>query len=747
MNGAWSGFDIPGGAWSAAALMIGLAVLVARAARRPEGTTPPRRRTLLALRLGSAMTAWLVSVQPTWTTTHEDRREGRLAVLFDASRSGIVRTDGGARRVELARALADRWSRAPRAREPEVATFGAALRPARLADLAGMLEAREDDTRLADALEEATTPGGARETDAQEVGAVMLVSDGADLAGGALEAAVALGVRVHAVALGAGSALRDDAIAEVRADPVGFLRRPMQVEVTLRRLGRAAGPIPVRLMRGDETLREETALVPEDGEATVTLPLTPDRLGRAVYRLVIPGADDDAVPENDERSFLVRTVRDDLRVLLVAGQPSWDERFLRAFLTRDPSTDLISFFILRNTTDMSMAEPEELALIPFPTDELFHEHLGSFDLVIFQNFEYAPYQMASYLPRIRDYVRRGGSFAMVGGPLSFSAAGYAETPIADILPVGVLPGGTPEAAATMTERFRAVVAPGAEHHPVVALLPDLRANAEAWAALAPLEGLNLIEALRPTAQVLLQRPAVAGRAALPVLVSGAAERGRVLALMTDTSWRWGITTAGQQGDASAYERFWDRAIRWLARDPSLEPARLDTDRERYGPAAPVRIEAHLADARYVPLQSRAIEFVIESLDGAPVGQARATTDPEGRASITMEAARSPGGYRVRATPEGETEALAEEVFVVEAGGVELADPRPRPDLLRALAEATSGTFTGDPDDAPALDRLDTTRVRSLGTSTARPFASALAFLALLATFGLEWILRRRWGAR
>ena len=43
------------------------------------------------------------------------------------------------------------------------------------------------------------------------------------------------------------------------------------------------------------------------------------------------------------------------------------------------------------------------------------------------------------------------------------------------------------------------------------------------------------------------------------------------------------------------------------------------------------------------LQSRAIEFVIESLDGAPVGQTRATTDPEGRASITMEAARSPGG--------------------------------------------------------------------------------------------------------
>ncbi len=48
----------------------------------------------------------------------------------------------------------------------------------------------------------------------------------------------------------------------------------------------------------------------------------------------------------------------------------YDERFLRSFLKRDPATDLISFFILRNTSDLTMAGPDELALIPFPTDEL-----------------------------------------------------------------------------------------------------------------------------------------------------------------------------------------------------------------------------------------------------------------------------------------------------------------------------------------------------------------------------------------
>ena len=87
------------------------------------------------------------------------------------------------------------------------------------------------------------------------------------------------------------------------------------------------------------------------------------------------------MPENNERAVLVRVTRDKLRVLLLCGAPTWDTRFLRAFLKADPSIDLITFFILRTSSDLTMASPEELSLIPFPTDELFREHLDSFDIV------------------------------------------------------------------------------------------------------------------------------------------------------------------------------------------------------------------------------------------------------------------------------------------------------------------------------------------------------------------------------
>ena len=44
----------------------------------------------------------------------------------------------------------------------------------------------------------------------------------------------------------------------------------------------------------------------------------------------------------------------------------------------------------------------------------------------------------------RRYVDEGGGLAMIGGDLSFSSGGWAATPVADILPVELLPEGPPE---------------------------------------------------------------------------------------------------------------------------------------------------------------------------------------------------------------------------------------------------------------------------------------------------------------
>ncbi len=726
-------FAVPGGLVTVVVLALAFAALVAWAVRETRSLPAPRRRVLRALRVLTALLAFACAVQPRFVRETVQEIEGRLVVLLDGSRSMTIRRGGESRWDEAMGAL-ERWRRNGDA--AELVRFGSATSPIAWDELDEQ-EPRDDESRLRAALEELAAQ--------DDLGAVLIVGDGA---GPSDEGDPELdGLKVHALPVGGERAMRDDAIAELQADPVAFLRGEARVRVVVRSLGEG-GTIPVSLVRDGAVVKEAMVDVAEDGEAEVTFSFTPRRLGRAVYHVRIPRADDDAVPENNERSFLVRVTRDRLRVLLVAGHPTWDVRFLRSFLEADPSIDLISFFILRTTSDLTMASPDELALIPFPTDELFREHLGSFDVLLFQDFDFGPYQMASYLPRIRDYVRRGGSFAMVGGERSFGPGGYAGTPIAEILPVTLPPVGTPTDRQLALGAFQPVVEPELGNHPLVALSPDPSASAAHWARLAPLEGANRVEGAREGAQTLLTHPRVrdASGDPLPILTVGESGEGRVLALGVDSSWRWGMTSAGASGDASGHERFWDRTLRWLARDPALDPARITTDRERYGPGGRIEVGGWLRNDAYQAVEGE-LHVEVETADGEVVGRVPVEVGAGGVVQAILRAPLQPGAHRVVARREGDGEPLAAEPFVVEAGGDELAEPRPDPGRLIRWAEESGGRAFESNDRLPPLESLDATRRRSTGTVEVRPFAGWIALVLTLGLVALELFARRRWGLR
>lgn len=742
LSGEQLRLGVPGGPAVALVLFV-IACAVVGIGIREQRTLadPTRRRWLHALRVASAGVAWLYAVQPAWVAQRVEHLPGRLAVLLDASRSMLVHDGPASQETRLARAIGPLQRLYDAAREkPALFAFGQELAPLTRAGLQASEIVPRDDTRIEHAI--STLVGG----QAQDLGAVLLMSDGADRAAHFdPEDLRRLGVRVHTVAVGDAERRPDLAIQSIRVDAEAFLRQPSEVEVVVRRTPTSSEPVTVSLRHGAELVRESSVVFDAQGIGTAQLTFTPTRLGRAVYTVSVPTDADDAVPENNERAFQLEVTRERLRALLVCGHPSWDARFLRALLKNDPGVDLITFFILRTQNDNSMAPPEELSLIPFPTEELFEQHLASFDLVIFQDFDFAPYQMARYLPRIHDYVMKGGSFAMLGGDRSFGAGGYADTPIADILPVRL-----PEQPPYLDEGdFSPVVVAEAEHHPLVELSPRTADNLSLWQELAPLSGTDLTTGLREGAHALLAHPTLTtpkGKP-MPVLSVSAPGRGRALALTTDASYRWGMATAGRTGDASVYERFWDRALRWLARDPLLDPAQITTDRASYGPGAAIRAKVWLRDDLYRARTPGPFRAVVSD-DHAQIQRELAIeTDSEGRASLSLVAPSRPAAYTLSVYVEGTSQPLAEQGFIVEAGGDELADPRAKPDLLRKIAQATGGQFYASPAELPSADALPSTRTRVLGSDVYSPFASPWFFVLFVALFGSEWWLRRRFGLR
>ena len=750
--------------WALALLAVAavVAVLLAWHGLRSEPRLG-RRAVLLGLRAASALLALFLLAEPALRLLQTARVKNRLAVLVDASRSMNFPVEpGGPARSEAAAAFLRRHRGELEALGDRVSlewhTFDGDLAPADPSVLARGAPARGGRTDILGALKAAAAGGGA----GRKLAGAVVLSDGADnaaLAEGLTPAARAelraLGVPVTAVAVGSGS-LKDLAVERVAVDDFAFVRNTVTIEVGLAARGFGREEVPVVLRReGAVVARATVKLEPGKERYTVPLSFAPDTTGTFVFTVAAPVYPGEAVAENNSRSFVLRVIRDRVRVLLVAGRPSWDERFLRALLKQDPNVDLISFFILRTSTDLAGPQ-EELSLIPFPVSEIFGEQLRTFDAVLFVNFAYQPYRsldIERYLPALRDYVKNGGAFAMLGGEQSFGEARYGQTALSEVLPVDALDG-----LGISSEPLRPRLTTEGRRHPVTSLVAGDAANEAAWGALPPLPDVNRTRALTAGAgaQVLLESPGVQvdGRPA-PVVAVREVGSGRSLAITTDSSWFWGFLAAEEGGSNRSYQRFWNNALRWLVRDPALTPVQVEPDRPAVEPGEPVGLSISVRAPDYGPGAGAPVSAELVSEEGRVVARGEAVAGPDGVAHLEL-ATPGPGAYKVVASarprcsagapcPSDAPVEHATGAVAARASSVEDSDAAPRPELLRAVAEVSGGTFSTIDRGLPEV-RLTEPEVVEVGRRKDVPIWDRAWFLAgLVLSLAAEWVLRRRWG--
>jgi uncharacterized membrane protein len=764
---------------AAAAVACGLGWWTSKRAR-----TPLERAAMIALRCAAAVAALVLFLQPAVELRQVAREPNHLAVLVDESQSMRLAEDpGGPRRIDRARALLDRSAGAL-----------AAWQERHRVDVFGFAEALETSTLEAVARSEpdgrATNIYHALDQvraryDGTDLAGVILISDGVGtggLAGGVGAGALrdflkSLDTRVHTVWTGK-SGLRDVAVARVLADEFAFARTVVRVEAAIRATGYGQRRIPVTLSSEGQTMRQKWVDVgPGDSEVPVVFEFTPPRVGKYVYEISTPVAEDEVVAENNRRAFVLRVIRDKIRVLQVAGQPSWDVHALRRMLEENPNVDLISFFILRTQDDFSTVPNDEMSLIPFPTQELFQQELPSFDLIVMQNFEFAPYGIGAYLENIRSYVEGGGGLVMLGGALSFSSGGYAGTPVAAALPVELVdpygaspagvpprlrPGGYGDGDGAVpgqgdplidTAPFTPVLTPAGEVHPITALRYERADNLATWKALPPLEGINLVARARPEAVVLAGHPRLRtpGGEPMPVIVAGEYGQGRVLTVATDSLWRWGFVAAARPGDDGRhYIELWENSIRWLIQDPELRHLHVESDAVEYAPDTPVRLSVRLLNRDYAPLAGGAVRLEVQR--GTDAAQAETVAseviqvDDAGRGRTELPR-MAPGVYRVTASAElGGRPVTARDIFLVRDVGAELDRPAAQDSLLREISAVTGGTYLGAAEELPRdLPLAEPRIVRVDRRADVELWSRPMLFFLALLFLGAEWGLRQRSG--
>ena len=208
------------------------------------------------------------------------------------------------------------------------------------------------------------------------IAGVILATDGRSNAGEdpirVAEAAARLGVPIFPVALGGDEGPRNVRLAEVEASPVAFAKDPMTLGVVIEGRGlkdaEARLVVEQRVNAGEwEPVSDTRVALGEDGALKrTTLRVTPKVIGQYEFRAKVSDAGPELTLDDNAATAPVRVVRQQIRVLMIAGGASPEVQFLRNALQRDQHVEFAGW-LQHSDPGFRQAGDRPIARLPNPT--------------------------------------------------------------------------------------------------------------------------------------------------------------------------------------------------------------------------------------------------------------------------------------------------------------------------------------------------------------------------------------------
>ena len=456
----------------------------------------------------------------------------------------------------------------------------------------------------------------------------------------------------------------DRRIEIIEAPRYGLVGQSRPIELAVRQTGKAptveSGAVTLNVRREgqpDETVRTEI-----DRKIKINMPIP--HTGTNIVEIELAPTPGELTAANNRAVVAAEGVRENLRVLLVSGEPHPGERTWRNLLKSDAAVDLVHFTILRPPEKQDGTPINQLSLIAFPTRELFSEKINEFDLIIFDRYEHRGILQLLYYDNIARYVdQHGGALLVAAGDDYASAYSIFNTPLSSVLPAA--PTGR-----VLEMPFRAQVTADGQKHPVTRGLPGWNSAKVADAAPKPGWGrwFRQAEVNGERGRILMR-----GAEDKPLLVLDRKGKGRVALLTSDQAWLWarGYDGGGPHTDLLR------RLSHWLMKEPDLEEERLIASARGLKLTLERRsMEEKVAPVKVLGPGGDTTDVTLEPLSGQP-GVWRSTVD-----------VKLPGLYKA------ETPASTGELTAVANAGVE--DPREMSEVtateskMKPIADATGG---------------------------------------------------------
>src|SRR5580658_5072925 len=693
-------------------------------------------RPMVIWLLETAMVALLLFLlwHPAISIATRQQRQNVVAVVVDDSRSMGIR-EGLQTRSAQAAAVLDGKLLAALGQKFQVRLYRFGKDAERI-QKTSQLSASAPASRIGDSLQQVLA-----ESATLPLGAVVLLSDGADNSGGidldTISQIRRRRIPVHTIGFGREKAEKDIEITDAVLPAHALADSRLSALVTFRQYGYAGQKALVSVRDAGKVIASREVQLKADG-APQSEPLL-FNAGLAGPKTLEISIDPLPGEENRNNNSLRRLVDVETRkprILYIEGEPRWEFKFIRRAAEDDRSLQLAS--ILRTTQNkiyvQGNSDPHELEEgFPAKPEELF-----AYDGLIVGSVE-TSYFTQTQQDLIREFAnRRGGGVLFLGGRFALAEGGYLHSPLAELVPVRI-----PENKGTFHRDFSSqqLTAQGRDSL-ICRLVEDPVRNAERWNQMPQLANYNEVGEAKPGA-VTLMEVVPAGRRAMPLLVTENYGRGRTAVFATSGSWRWRMW---QDHTDTTHATFWQQLLRYLVSD---SPGRVagSTPRAVLSDETKVTLRAEVRDKAFEPVPNAVVEAHITGPDGAATS-IEMTPLPLEQGVYTAEwSAEKPGSYVAEIVAGRGKDELGRSVVVFrrEDGVAESFRTAQNRELLEKLAEQTGGRYYTAANAARLPEEISYSEAGITTRETKDLWDMPVVFLLALLLRGSEWVLRRRWG--
>lgn len=716
-------------AWSVFFLVVIIGLSVGLSAWLYRDTIPPvttfRRRLLICLRSTAFAIAFFILFEPILDLQYEEKEKPIVAVLIDASESMSIHDAHGDRKQELRGVLDHRmWPDHTEAWDIRYFTFSDRLYPSDRHP-SDTLTLTGHATDMFTALEQAQS-----QFLGKHLAAYVVISDGQyNVGGDPVGFAQNSEVPVFTVGIGDPAESRDIAIAQISQNETAYLGTTIPVTVTLSSFGYQGKRIDVEILHNGKRIQNKIVTLPEDGALTqVAMDVKPDEVGDQKYTVRVSPLPGELSERNNQRSFVIRVLKNKTSVILISGAPSPDHRFMYSALIENPNLDVRTYIEQKNGT---LAELEQPPGRTFPKET---------DVYIFNDYPTSNSDPTTLQTFLRDITDNSCSMALFfGSNLDINRL----QSIQSRLPVTAKPdAGLQESSVFIS------LSGSARQSTIVAISDDPGETMRQWSDLPPVwisrYAVNASEESDVIARVDMARASntIRFRKDIPLLVTKRLRQQKTLAFTGYGFWKADFIIKGLNKTNAVYPAFIQQSVQWLAAKDDTKPVIVRTGKSVYRSGEAMILTTQVYDEQFRPISDATVNTTLQA--GSTTNTYTMQPLGNGRYELTLEGL-TPGDYQIVSSAErfGALIGTDKASVTVEAFSLEMSSTAMNERTLRAMASASGGRFFVSSDMDSLAGMMDF-KPLIFDREKDIPVWNATALLILLIVLlSAEWWIRKR----